>query len=511
MDAYSKFFLVLLSALSGVGLFFSDFPYHLWWLQAVALLPWLFGLALFCNSKRAAAMAGLVLGACFLVPLSICIDLPLPMAIGLGLYMVLLWMVMSIGAYIALNWSAVLGALATGAVAVMVEWVDFTLVPMWGTAQAFVRVWSASPWAAQVASLGGMLALIFLLVAGQALLVRVLTFYRGWPLCLVMLLLLLGGAYLWNTHSWQQTGKGTLRVATMGWTWDHLPGKDRKAVQAILEKIYEPMLIEAAKKGARLVVSPEVGFWLTTELKPDLISSLEFLAKEHKVNLAVGYFDVEADKNRLLYIDHYGNYKGSTSKRHLIRGMEDYEPGPGTPVVIRMEERPVVLVQEKEVPAPDKNRTKQQPVAKAKTQLAAAPKRIRIGGMICQDDNFTDLSLAYGRLFVKVMVVPTNDWIKVKDYHLENSIFRAIENRYGIIRAASNGISAIISPRGEVLARMDHFEQGPGVLVADLPLPPRNRTLYTRGGSWVTPLAAVVLWIFAWGMNLRRLQREARQ
>ena len=45
-----------------------------------------------------------------------------------------------------------------------------------------------------------------------------------------------------------------------------------------------------------------------------------------------------------------------------------------------------------------------------------------------------------------------------------------IESGGNVIEAATNGISAIFTARGEVLARRDHFKSGPGVVVADLPL-----------------------------------------
>lgn len=80
----------------------------------------------------------------------------------------------------------------------------------------------------------------------------------------------------------------------------------------------------------------------------------------------------------------------------------------------------------------------------------------------------------------------------MKDVHLENSLFRAVENDYAVVRAASDGASAIVSPRGEVLARRDHFDAGPAVIVADVSLG-GGRTLFARLGDWVPIAAALVL------------------
>jgi apolipoprotein N-acyltransferase len=102
-----------------------------------------------------------------------------------------------------------------------------------------------------------------------------------------------------------------------------------------------------------------------------------------------------------------------------------------------------------------------------------------IGAMICQDDNFTDLARGYGRDQVPIVAVPTQDWREVAPYHLENSRFRAVENRYTVVRAAVNGTSAIVSPSGRVLARRDHFVDGDGLVVARLPQADGSLRLYS--------------------------------
>ena len=65
-----------LAALSGLLLFLSDHPLHLWPLQAVALLPLLIGLLRYCHSKKAALLAGLTLGAVSLVPMAVVLEFP---------------------------------------------------------------------------------------------------------------------------------------------------------------------------------------------------------------------------------------------------------------------------------------------------------------------------------------------------------------------------------------------------------------------------------------------------
>ncbi|MBL8751724.1 MAG: apolipoprotein N-acyltransferase, partial [Planctomycetes bacterium] len=61
--------------------------------------------------------------------------------------------------------------------------------------------------------------------------------------------------------------------------------------------------------------------------------------------------------------------------------------------------------------------------------------------------------------------------------------FRAIENGYAIARAATGGISALVTPRGEIVQQMDHIADGPGLLVGALPSGDGEPTLYARFGD----------------------------
>ena len=59
------------------------------------------------------------------------------------------------------------------------------------------------------------------------------------------------------------------------------------------------------------------------------------------------------------------------------------------------------------------------------------------------------------------------------------AIFRAVENRRSLVRAANTGISGFVAPTGDILQASDLFI--PATLTAPLPLIDRQ-TVYTRGG-----------------------------
>ena len=66
--------------------------------------------------------------------------------------------------------------------------------------------------------------------------------------------------------------------------------------------------------------------------------------------------------------------------------------------------------------------------------------------------------------------------------HLNFSRFRAIEHRAPLVRATNTGISAFVSATGEVLESLPYDEAG--VLVRDVPIVDRGRTLYSRFAGW---------------------------
>lgn len=456
-----------LSALSGLLVFFSNPPFHAWPLMMVALVPWLVGLARMCASWVAALAAGAFVGlVCFLPLAFFVLEFPLLMGGGLALYLSVLMSLFSVGAWLVRGWPPVAGALGVAAVAVMVEWVDFTLVPMFGTAQSFVRVLSAAPGAIQFLSVTGLLGLVFAVVAFQALLVDLFLHPKQRLKSVAALAVLVVAVAAFDLVAWMRKPVGKVRVAAMGW----VTNRPRLPTEEIWQKRYLPMLHEATRAGARLVVSPETGFKLSPGERTSILERLSGLAREKSVMLAFGYFHRGESDNRIAFVGPAGELLAEYQKTHLIAGMERYRAGTGEPVLLELDGR-------------------------------------TLGGMICQDDNFTDISRDYGRNQAHLLAVPTNDWRQVKDAHLENSRLRCIESRYGIVRAATNGISAVVSARGEVLASRDHFRQGEGVVTIDLPLYAPG-SLYSRVGGW--PVIACLAWFVA-GLLIWRRKKNVEE
>lgn len=118
--------------------------------------------------------------------------------------------------------------------------------------------------------------------------------------------------------------------------------------------------------------------------------------------------------------------------------------------------------------------------------------------LICYEDVFGNLARKFVLLGSDLMVNVTNDaWTgspKAEIQHYSKSVYRAIENRRSLVRAANGGVTAAISPWGEQLGAIDLFRAG--YLVSRVPVITEPHTLYTRAGdllAWVVVAVTLVL------------------
>ncbi len=78
--------------------------------------------------------------------------------------------------------------------------------------------------------------------------------------------------------------------------------------------------------------------------------------------------------------------------------------------------------------------------------------------LICFEDVFPELSRQFVKRGANILVNITNDaWFKETSapyQHLQSSVFRAVENRVSLVRAANTGVSAFIAPTGKINAKV---------------------------------------------------------
>jgi len=138
------------------------------------------------------------------------------------------------------------------------------------------------------------------------------------------------------------------------------------------------------------------------------------------------------------------------------------------------------------------------------------------GILICFEVIFPELARIQTREGAAILVNLTNDaWFgrtSAPHQHLSMAVFRAVENRRPMIRAANTGFSAFIGHRGHIMARSQLFTEE--VLTRELGLRPPSMSFYTRYGDLFAflllgiSLLGILHMIYYEKLRLRRSKRS---
>jgi len=109
----------------------------------------------------------------------------------------------------------------------------------------------------------------------------------------------------------------------------------------------------------------------------------------------------------------------------------------------------------------------------------------RAGVFICFESAFPSISRTFADAGADVLINISNDGYlgrtPVMRQHLANTVFRAVENNRPVLRVTNTGISAMITPRGEVRDATDGFV--PAVRTWAVTRAAGAKTFYTRHGD----------------------------
>ncbi len=119
------------------------------------------------------------------------------------------------------------------------------------------------------------------------------------------------------------------------------------------------------------------------------------------------------------------------------------------------------------------------------------------GSPICYEIIFPGLVRKFAKRGAHFLVTITNDgWYgqsSAPHQHFQIAVFRAVENRRFLLRAATTGISGIIDPYGRVLSRSELMTQ---TFLTGLIAPVQKPTFYTRWGDLLPYLSLTFVSIF---------------
>lgn len=119
-------------------------------------------------------------------------------------------------------------------------------------------------------------------------------------------------------------------------------------------------------------------------------------------------------------------------------------------------------------------------------------KPVKIAPLICFEDTLGDLSRRFVKMGAQLFVTLTNDGWFLKSagsqQHVNHALFRCVETKIPMVRAANTGVTCVIDGHGRMLNKLDDQRTGntfiEGILFATVSVPKEpKRTFYTQYGE----------------------------
>jgi len=307
-------------------------------------------------------------------------------------------------------------------------------------------------------------------------------------------------SHLWGAHRMEAIrdeldGAPTVRV---GLVQPNIPLRWRDAERK-LERLHA-MSVAAERQGAELVVWPEAGMYphrLPHELTADPPDPEYRILRDHGVPTVLGVATQSArgEKfNSAIFVDRDHQFIGHFDKVHLVPF------GEHVPLV-----DPTWLLER--IPAMSHLTPGYGPT---RFVLRTAAGAYVMGPLICYEDIIPSFALDVAGqsggidMFVNVTI---DTWFGPvgQAEHLALAQFRSVEHRIPLLRSVSSGVTAVVSPTGEVTESLPSREVSvgallpPEVLVADVPIARRTSerpTFYAAYGWWIRPISLLLVLVF---------------
>lgn len=386
----------------------------------------------------------------------------LPWAVSVPVYLLLvLWLAMFYGLSTTV---ARMGELAgiKAAFTLPVAWVAFDFI------RSFL--FSGFAWAMlghsqfrtlpliQIADLAGVYGITILIVLTNVVLYRALRAVSGagipYPVKSAMvLLILLAGTLFYGFSRLNEPETNSSKPLRVALIQGNIP-QDVKWSPEFREKtvaVYERLTREAAKGGVDLIVWPESAvpfFFQDDAVQAERIRNL---AREFKANILLGSPAHELRNGKTTFLNSAfmlsptGETTGRADKLHLVPFGEYVPLGS----IFTFINKIVVGIGD---------------FAPGLQAVTLNVGEIKLGTQVCYEVIFPELAREYVRAGAKILVAITNDaWFgrsSAPYQHLSIAVFRAVETRNPMIRAANTGITAIIDQNGHIRSMTPLFVEG---------------------------------------------------
>lgn len=331
-------------------------------------------------------------------------------------------------------------------------------------------------------------------------------------LALVLIFLSLGYGVLRTKNIF--TGEA-LRVAVIQGNIPQAEKWDERFRSLIMSK-YEALTRLVAEKEPDLVVWPETSVPGFLESEPDLLQKVSGLAASLKIPILAGAPSVRGREenyyNSAILLSEDGRIAGRYDKMHLVpfgeyvpfknifSFVEKFAPKPIGDFSAGMDHTVFNFFVER--------------TAKERDVRWRMLKKARFSALICFEDIFPDLTRSFVKRGANFLVNMTNDaWFGLTSapyQHAQSSVFRAVENRVNVVRAANTGYSCFIDQKGHVTSAVHLGGKNlfvDGFVVEDVILT-RTRTFYTVYGDVFAYICIFFALAYFIGLGLVRLKRR---
>jgi apolipoprotein N-acyltransferase len=334
---------------------------------------------------------------------------------------------------------------------VVSEWIQYTFTPFgsWGVA-AYTQANSIA--ILQSLSLFGLAGLSFLIYCINASIAKAVVNGK-WSLSLTIPLIFVASMLVFGSLRFDMNkskGTDTITLAAVGTdsevTGLPLPSMEsnEEAIQAMFKRT-----ATAAESGAELVVWNEGAFYLEPDNEQQWLDSISMLSRKNNVSIVAGYV-VPISESPFQYENKFQffNPDGSIEFEYF-----KHQPVAGEPAV--------------------------KGTGPSRTKNVAGS---HIGGAICYDYDFPYLAKRNKDAGADIVAIPSSDWRGIDPLHSKMAAFRAIEQGHSILRSTRFGLSAAITPYGEMSSQMSSFDHNDKIMMAHLPAK-SIRTIYSLVGD----------------------------
>ncbi len=283
--------------------------------------------------------------------------------------------------------------------------------------------------------------------------------------------------------------------------------RDEKFSRAFQEKTFAQFdrltrLALATQPPPQLIVWPESATPAPALLDPENYRFVMGLSGSIKADLLLGTIDQDesGDYNAALLVSNGGANVQVYRKLHLVP-FGEYVPGRHTVPFI-------AKIVGDQVPA-DFTRGKEAVVFRLTID------EVKVAPLICFEDTLGELTRQFVLRGANLLANVTNDgWFlhsAAGRQHLENAVFRCVETRRPMVRAANTGVTCFVNRFGRVTkvlldAKGSQFTEG--VLTGTIDVPTNGeQTFYTRHGELFAKICGGVALLFA-GVRLILLLRR---